>query len=144
MSTMIKTAITCPSWCRTDHEAERVGWAAREEAMARYMRAPENQAEMRRAFGPAFTPPAEKAPEYSPVDAPLHEQEVGRVHLPATGGGTTPVRVVVQQLHDVDELASIQMLHDANTQAYDDDVYTAQEARSLAALLVVAAQVLEA
>ncbi len=141
--TTASATITCPSWCRTDHEAERAEEARRDAETTRYMRAPENQAEMRYAFGQDFVPPAELAERTNVplLEEPLHRQEIGRVYVQAAGEdrGPVPVVVVVEQLGDE---AGVGVL--PPERPYADDSYTAEQARALAALLVVGAQVLEA
>lgn len=136
--TTASATITCPSWCRTDHEAERAEEARRDAETTRYMRAPENQAEMRYAFGQDFVPPAELTNVPLPEE-PLHRQEIGRVYVRAAGEDRAPVPVVVVVEQLGDEVGVVVLPPE---RAYTDDSYTAEQARALAALLVVGAQVL--
>lgn len=79
----------------------------------------------------------------APVIGSVYAQEIGRVLLPAMGGGTTYMRVVVDLL-DGEEQAYVTVLPPAD-QPRADDGYTPAQARELAALLLLdGAQLLEA
>lgn len=134
--TMTEPTLTCPAWCRTDHDAERAGWQRREEESLRYMSAPENLREMRFAFGPGYTPPTQVA---LPSESPMHEQEIGSVHVLGQDNEMVPVRVVLDQLGQ-DEPAQVAILA---PRAYYEDAYSPAQARALAALLVEGADMLE-
>ena len=137
-----QSTITCPAWCRTDHGAERLAGQRRQEATNAYLRAPENLSELRYAFGEGYVAPAPGA-AITDVDVPVHEQEAGRVYVPGSvvgaGAVPVPVRVVIEQCDQ--DPARVVLL--PAQYAYAEDSYTPQEASGLAALLVVAAQVLE-
>lgn len=122
------TTAPCPPWCWTDHDAEQRGWVAVQEQTERYIR--EHPVEMRQAFGVGFVPPA--AGGVMLLDTPVHEQEVGQVHVAAPLGDMAPVRVVLQQCGE-----------DRPGVVVEDDVYTAAQARVLARLLVLAADELD-
>ena len=136
------STITCPAWCRTDHDAERLADQRRQEATNAYLRAPGNLSELRYAFGEGYVAPAPGA-AITDVDVPVHEQEVGRVYVPGSGVGAggvpVPVRVLIEQCDQDPERVSLLPAQ----YAYAEDSYSPQAARALAALLVVAAQVLE-
>lgn len=94
---MIVTEDQCPGWCRTDHDAERREWAAMQEQTERYIL--EHPVEMRQAFGADYQPPASGV--VTLLDMPMHEQEIGRVHvLTGLGDDLAPVSARLQQCSD--------------------------------------------
>ena len=137
-----QSTVVCPAWCRTDHDTERLEDQRQQEAANAYLRAPENLAEMRYAFGADYVAPAPGA-AIPDADVPVHEQEVGRVYVPGsvvgTGGVPVPVRVVVAKCDQ--DSARVSLL--PARFAHAEDSYTSQEARALAALLAVAAELLD-
>ena len=142
MTTTDQSTVICPAWCRTDHDAERLEDQRQLEECAAYMRAPENLAEMRYAFGADYVAPAPGA-AIPDADVPVHEQEIGRIYVPGSVVGAhgvpVPARVVIGQCdQDPSQVVLLPAQH-----AYAQDAYTPQEARALAALLVVAAELLD-
>lgn len=138
--TTTESTITCPSWCTSGHDLELQESAQRANASYAYLRAPEHQAELRHAFGSDFTPPAGDLLDM-PLDAPLHQQEVGHIDVKGRHG-EVPVRVFIEQVGQ-GQPAQVAVLCFEET-AGSDDLYSARQARALGALLIGAAQALEA
>ena len=136
-----KSTATCPAWCRTDHDAEREAEQRRHEVCSAYLRAPANLDELRTVFGEDYAvPPLGAIPA---ADDPVHECEVGRVYVPGSvvgaGGVPVPVRVLIAKCDQ--DPARVSLL--PARFAHAEDGYTGQEARALAALLAVAAELLD-
>lgn len=105
MSITTDAVTTCPAWCRTDHDFELQASAL--------------------GAGDLLD---------MPLDEPLHQQEVGHIAVVGRDGGLVPVRVFIEQGRGQGQPAQIAVLCFEET-AGSDDVYSAQQARALAALL---------
>lgn len=119
------TTGSCPAWCRTDHDAEARECARRQVDIEGHLQ----------AIGEPTT-----KDRLLPDVVVVHRQEVGRFHVCGRDGSAVPVVVQIEQVGS-DEPALVNVVAQ---DAYFEDAYFYEEARALAALLVVAAQVLEA
>ncbi len=132
MTNATESLIVCPPWCETDHETELAEVITRDEEACRWH--DENYDRLRDVFG---TDSHRQPGDPVRIDyTPIHRHLVGVVAV-RTGFDQEPAPLYVT-LEGQDDYTSVVL---AEPHGWTED-YKAQEARDLARLLVVAAEMI--